>query len=438
MNGRAAATAFVFLLATASLHATSTAGQSLPDSLTWERVGTINEVRGLFFDGDTLYAAVSTSPFEVLRPGDDDWTQAFPSNWTGRDLFITPERVLFFTLAASNLYRSDDGGATAVRVYDDALSLPVLVSDGALVLGARGHGDVANGRVAARSTDLGQTWTEHGGVGGSGLGATRLLVLPPSAALPLGRLVAAGYGGIAVSDDAGQTWTPSSLFGGLVYVAWSMVRVEGGPKDGRLVAVVQQSGTAGALFESGDAGRTWAEVGPAPFVAFRTRLVAGPGGLLYAYEEGEEDSDVYRSFDAGRTWENVGPVWTAWPVESMEIVVGPDGRLYAACEGRNTGSGIPIGGVFRTTEPAFPVGVGDGTPPGEEASSLHVWPNPARGVLHIEGKVGSEAVLYDVLGRELGRASLRTHQTQIDLSGLPPGVYVVQASSKVALITVQQ
>src|SRR5690606_25963201 len=103
MNGRAAATAFVFLLATASLHATSTAGQSLPDSLTWERVGTINEVRGLFFDGDTLYAAVSTSPFEVLRPGDDDWTQAFPSNWTGRDLFITPERVLFFTLAASNL-----------------------------------------------------------------------------------------------------------------------------------------------------------------------------------------------------------------------------------------------------------------------------------------------------------------------------------------------
>src|SRR6056297_2880102 len=41
--------------------------QTLPDTLVWERVGTVNDVEGLFFDGDTLYAALNADRAQVLR-----------------------------------------------------------------------------------------------------------------------------------------------------------------------------------------------------------------------------------------------------------------------------------------------------------------------------------------------------------------------------------
>ncbi len=66
--------------------------------------------------------------------------------------------------------------------------------------------------------------------------------------------------------------------------------------------------------------------------------------------------------------------------------------------------------------------------------TLRVWPNPVAGRLHVEADA-HEAVLYDVLGRAVLHARLGD-ATEVDVSGLPPGVYVVRAGGQAAVITV--
>src|SRR5690606_5606519 len=110
---------------------------------------------------------------------------------------------------------------------------------------------------------------------------------------------------------------------------------------------------------------------------------------------------------------------TETSVRTEDVVVGPDGRLYAAM----VRSGTSRQWVYRTVAPV-PVGVAPGALPVEEGSLLRVWPNPARGVLHVEGEPGAEAVLYDVLGQVVLRLRLGG-VTEVDVSGLAPGVYLV-------------
>ena len=50
----------------------------------------------------------------------------------------------------------------------------------------------------------------------------------------------------------------------------------------------------------------------------------------------------------------------------------------------------------------------------------------------------SEAVVYDVLGREVGRVRLAEGLGRLDVSGLAPSVYVVRAGSQSAVVTVRR
>jgi len=422
------------LLAGAS--ATPSYAQVPPDTLVWERVGTVNDVRGPFFDADTLYAAAVSDPIQVFRPGDADWSQAFPTNARARDLLITPERVVcLLVTAASGLGCSIDSLQTWYGYHDKAFTLPVFTPEGALLLGTRG-GPSEGGRLAARSTDDGATWTPHGlGDGTDGLGTTNLVVIPPSEALPTGRIVATGYGGIATSDDDGRTWQPTALYGGLAYAAWSSARIEHGPYAGRLLAVVERGAPGGSptgLYRSTD-GIAWERLADVPGGnTFDGRLMAAPDGTVYAYDNNTAGRTVRRSVDGGQTWQEVGPGWTEWPAEAREIVAGPDGRLYAACSGG--GFAGYDGGVFRTVEAVFPVDA-EAEPPETMGTRLEVYPNPATAsatvALTLTEASGVRVAVYDVLGREVivlqaGSLGAGKHALSFESAGLPAGLYLVR------------
>lgn len=59
--------------------------------------------------------------------------------------------------------------------------------------------------------------------------------------------------------------------------------------------------------------------------------------------------------------------------------------------------------------------------------NLRIWPNPTNGVLHFELPNTRHSILFiaDVLGREVKRFALSPGQSQVDLEGLPDGVYFV-------------
>ena len=54
-----------------------------------------------------------------------------------------------------------------------------------------------------------------------------------------------------------------------------------------------------------------------------------------------------------------------------------------------------------------------------------MWPNPVHDVLHIEAATLLRAELYDTYGRRVASNS----GSDVDLSGLPSGIYILHAVS---------
>ncbi|MEM1042684.1 MAG: T9SS type A sorting domain-containing protein [Bacteroidota bacterium] len=330
-----------------------------------------------------------------------------------------------------------DWAQTWYGEQEDAFTLPVATPEGALLLGTRGSAS-DGGRLAARSTDDGATWTSQGlGEGTDGLGTTNLVVIPPSPDFPAGRIVATGFGGIAYSDDDGRSWQPTALYGGLAYAAWSSARIPAGPYAGRLLVVVERGQPGGeptGLYASPD-GAAWSRIGDIPGGGARgAELLAVPDGAVYVYQSNTDGWPVWRSMDGGQSWANLGPVWTEWPAEPREIVVGPDGRLWAACSGGGF-AGFD-GGVFRTVLPAVSAENGPAETRKPVAELLPSYPNPSDGTVTLPLVLGTAAevrvTVFDVLGREVavlheGPLAAGEHRLQFVKAGLSAGVYLVRA-----------
>lgn len=67
----------------------------------------------------------------------------------------------------------------------------------------------------------------------------------------------------------------------------------------------------------------------------------------------------------------------------------------------------------------------------EKLNSIKIFPNPVSNTLNIEAKYPVEKVIIsDILGKQISLINNNTEQTQIDVSGLPRGVYFVTVMSK--------
>ncbi len=120
---------------------------------------------------------------------------------------------------------------------------------------------------------------------------------------------------------------------------------------------------------------------------------------------------VLSSSDQGRTWIDIRLNNKAqWP-----IAFDASGRLVTAS---------PEGGLLRS---ARPVDAGAVDAPAT-AAALRVWPNPARGMVRVEGGGAGpvEMVVTDVLGRVVARVSAEASSLAWDASAAAPGLYVVR------------
>jgi hypothetical protein len=188
---------------------------------------------------------------------------------------------------------------------------------------------------------------------------------------------------VLVSDDGGDTWLETADLTGDPNAYGPAIVDFGGRR-----AVVVMNG--GHLWESADAGETWARLD-----------TVVPGALM----------------DPGTPPSNGRVFWA---------VRGSDGRLYVG--GIRLGGANP-GWTFRTAAPF----VAGESVPAPEASGLDVsvGPNPAGGRVEVSvtgsGGVPVRVVVLDALGREV--AVVGEGVRSVDVSAWPAGVYVVRATA---------
>jgi hypothetical protein len=58
-------------------------------------------------------------------------------------------------------------------------------------------------------------------------------------------------------------------------------------------------------------------------------------------------------------------------------------------------------------------------------NALHIFPNPAEGILHVSGAPGCELRVSDGMGRMLLHQKLQNRQETVDISALAPGLYYI-------------
>ena len=332
--------------------------------------------------------------------------------------------------------RSIDRGATWERNvnYDTATlfqsSLPVL-------RGPTGHGALFgdNGQAAYRSLEDGAagTWETLGVLGGIPVTYGEV---PPSAALPEGRLLAGVRNGITTSNDGGQTWTPATgAYGPLQGDSFAFLPLAGHPYGGAVLAGVEDltvnRDSSATLYRSDDGGASWRRVlrfSPSAMGVGNlttARLLVTPDGGLWAAltsTRGVDEGAFARSVDGGATWASVSDGYGLYGVQ--QLIASRDGRLVAATDE----------GVWRTTGPAWVVAeeTEPATPPASVAVS--VWPNPTGGAVTVGLSLAEPEVVrvsvVDALGREVavvheGAASDGQRLT-MDTAGWPVGAYTIR------------
>src|SRR5690606_2062193 len=266
-------------------------------TLEWELLGLEDEpLTSMFFapgpadDGsaDTLYVGGVRGLWR--REPSSAWSGSLCDPCSADHAARTREGYLLVgaPAGATRVDRSTDGGQTWERDVLDfgvtALFQSTLPSLGGAVYGCsypcwRSFDDGAEG-----------SWEEVGLAPGevAALGEVREVIQ-----IPEGRLLGGLWNGLAYSDDAGQTWEPSSLWapGALVVNSLAFDAVAGHPYGGAAYAGVLdlRGGERIAVHRSDDGGQTWTEVrvfGPGDFgVATPHWVVVGvddrAGGALY-------------------------------------------------------------------------------------------------------------------------------------------------------------
>jgi photosystem II stability/assembly factor-like uncharacterized protein len=206
----------------------------------------------------------------VVRAGtlpDSTWVALPPLPQQGRvavlGLTVDPDnnQVLVAGTSQGSLLRSTDGGSTWTSVHAGSSPIVTVAFDalmpGLVLAGTRGAGAVA-------SKDDGVTWTTVGGLDGR---AVRVFGFALT-------LVAAGTDrGVYVSQD-GLTWTPS----GLTSISIDALAMAAIHDPVHLVAGGDTAAAGGGLplYQSMDAGATWAPLNAAISGSVVTRLAAGP------------------------------------------------------------------------------------------------------------------------------------------------------------------
>jgi hypothetical protein len=173
------------------------------------------------------------------------------------------------------------------------------------------------------------------------------------------RTVCAGTNnGFAISEDAGQTWTPRNI--GLV------AKIVAGEPDMRievaaLIADPQHPGTlvlallGQGLFASSDEGLRWKSVQPGPATPWIDSLAGdASAGTMYA---GTDTDGVIVSRDGGTTWSASGKgLSTILSVSGAvnSIATAPGGTVYAGTAARGVAQSSDGGATWQRINNGLP------------------------------------------------------------------------------------
>lgn len=166
-----------------------------------------------------------------------------------------------------------------------------------------------------------------------------------------------------------------------------------------------------------------------------TQLFSGGDFALARYNK---NGSLDNSFNSG------GLVFTDFggTDNATGMIIQPDRKIVLAGFTTASGGDYDFAVARYHGDDAFTIASGDEQPPSENqvrneaVSAIHIYPNPASDIMHIEGlNTSSSAIkITDEAGNILQRQNVLTTQHSINVSALKPGIYylnVVKGDKKV-------
>ncbi len=209
------------------------------------------------------------------------------------------------------------------------------------------------------------------------------------------------------TSNGGTDWTPVSLGNSFPSEA-AVFDIVQNPKNANQLAL----GTSSGVYVSNDKGATWTLTGE--FVANKVYYSDVNSGVLIAVTHSSQYTqfNVYYSVENGENWESIDRKYLLYSETSSVTVDFSDKNAYIYIASADLGLlGYSLNlDVLATGEVS-----------GEKAKVL-VYPNPVVDVLHIDDKNLKSVALYNMEGKKL----LETKSSEMNVSKLPNGVYVLR------------
>lgn len=207
--------------------------------------------------------------------------------------------------------------------------------------------------------------------------------------------------------DGGENWTAVSL-GNSFPADAAVFDITQDPINPNRLAL----GTSAGVYTSTDKGLTWNNAGE--FVANKVAYSDANSGVLIAttYTSQNDIFNIYYSVDNGANWESVDRS-NLLHTESNSVTVDfSDKKAYIYIASTDLGLlGYNLNlDVLANNEVS------------SEKAKVLVYPNPTVDVVHIDSKNLKSAILYDMNGKKI----LESNKTEINVSQLPKGVYVLR------------
>lgn len=338
---------------------------------------------------------------------------------SGNNIFAGTENGVFLTSDNGKQWIAVDSGL----LNNGHVILSLAISGNNIFAGTDGSGVFA-------SANNGQSWkSKSSGLTSNGLSISALMVIDTNifAATPDGvflstnngntwnkkdtgltgngffaftadesNIFVGGFGGVYISSNNGGNWHRSSLGLPSPYPFVYALAINGSDI---------YAGTLDGVYMSSNNGANWSSQnnGMPPNKGVSSLIISG--NRIFA---GFPSSGVYMSADNGINWIPINNGLTN--IHVVELVISND-TLFA-------GTG---GGVWKLSLSGAGI---NGTLNNE--SNIVVYPNPAKDKLTFESLQKSSIEIYNIQGRRILQQPIQQGKTDIDISSLAKGVYILK------------
>ncbi len=362
------------------------------------------------FSGSGENILCGTSNYGTVFLSEDagmDWTRAnlrLEDSYSEVLSLALQGNSVFAGTFGEGIFHSTDGGENWITVNNGLMvntDITALAFDGTTLFAGTGVG-------LYLSTDNGASWNSSSDL--SYIGVNALVVTD-------GNILAGTYGnGIYISYDEGQLWFPSDS--GFNSLPW-----EGNCPTVNTFVVSGHDVFAGTsdsgIFRSSDEGMHWTPVSTGLTSTDVLSLASVASDLFAGTMNG-----VFLSTNNGTNWSDVSDGLT----DSAVSAIGSDGPYLIA--------GTLADGVWRRLLSDFPVSRVSYGITTDSNLNVSVFPNPASNVLHISASEPIHAELFDLLGRERANSVPEASGSNIEVSSLEAGNYLLKIGGKTWPVTI--